>query len=358
VFQMKRILLISLMLGYCTWVQAAPNAANADELQQQQLQRLQQLANQSAANNNQSITVPTIQPTVSPRLAATVLPPATPQAVVTQPVPQSQGVPLESLPTVDVGGNLSDEAFANVAKSALPLSPAQIRTLRLLFDANQRAAAEYPGTPPQPTSSSVIVNLAPGAAPPVIRLTSGFVTSMVFLDSTGAPWPIKAYDMGDPRAFNVNWDKVGNTLLVQAITQYKVGNLAVILQGLNTPVMITLIPGQPAVDYRVDLRIPGLGPNAILTQLGLPGVGSPYLLNVLDGIPPPGSKQLQVTGGAADIWLLNNKIYIRTRLTILSPGWISTLSSADGTHAYEMMPAPLILASYQGKVMKLSIEGY
>jgi intracellular multiplication protein IcmK len=355
---MKRILLITLLLfNPCAWAQAVDNAANQLQ-QQQQLQRLQQIANQATLNQAAPVAM---QP---PALAQQQLPsvmPTPPATAVPQPSPPSTpsaSHPSAPLPVADVGANLSDEAFANMTKSALPLSPAQIRTLHLLFDANQRAIAEYPGTPPRPTSTSVAVNLAPGATPPVIRLTSGFVTSMVFLDSTGAPWPIKAYDMGDPKSFNVQWDKESNTLLIQAITQYKVGNLAVILQGLNTPVMITLIPGQQAVDYRVDLRVPGLGPNAIPTQVGLPGVGSPYLLNVLDGIPPPGSKQLNVTGGDADIWLLNNRIYVRTRLTILSPGWISTLSSADGTHAYEMMPAPLVLASYHGKVVKLRIEGY
>ncbi|MGB6976520.1 MAG: DotH/IcmK family type IV secretion protein [Gammaproteobacteria bacterium] len=357
---MKRILLTILLPGCCAWAQAADNTAYAIQLQQQQLQHLQQIANQAANNQPAQITaqppVVTAPPPQPPYTTLVAAPQTTPSAAP-QPV-NPPSPPPQPLPVADVGSNLSDEAFANIAKSALPLSPGQIRTLHLLFDANQRAAAEYPGTPPKPTSTSVIVNLSPGATPPVIRLTSGFITSMVFLDSTGAPWPIKAYSIGDSKAFNVVWDKESNTLLVQAITQYKVGNLAVILQGLNTPVMITLIPGQQAVDYRVDLRIPGLGPNAIPTQIGLPGVGSPYLLNVLDGIPPPGSKQLNVTGGDADIWLLNNRIYVRTRLTILSPGWVSTLSSADGTHAYEMVPAPLILASYHGKVVKLTIEGY
>ncbi|WP_251365941.1 DotH/IcmK family type IV secretion protein [Coxiella-like endosymbiont of Rhipicephalus sanguineus] len=68
--------------------------------------------------------------------------------------------------------------------------------------------------PPKPTSASVIVNLSPEATLPVIRLSSGFVTSLVFLDSTGAPWPIQAYDLGDPNSFNIQWNKKDNTLLV------------------------------------------------------------------------------------------------------------------------------------------------
>lgn len=252
---------------------------------------------------------------------------------------------------------VSDEAFANTVRNMMPLSPQQIKTLRKLFDQSQRAAATDPGVPPKPTSTSVLVNLSPGATPPIIRLSAGFVTSLVFLDSTGAPWPIQAYDLGNPQGFNIEWNKKGNTLLVQSLSHYKSGNLAVILKGLDTPVMVTLLPGQDAVDYRVDLRVPGIGPNANPVLSGLPASESPQLLNVLNGVPPTGSKALTITGGDCQGWLLDGHIYLRTRLTVLSPGWISTMSSADGTHAYELQSTPVVLASARGKLVKLTIEG-
>ncbi|ABS77467.2 type IV secretion protein IcmK [Coxiella burnetii] len=252
---------------------------------------------------------------------------------------------------------LSDDAFANTIRNMMPLSPDQIRTLHYLFDQSQQAAAAAPGVPPKPTSASVIVNLSPGATPPIIRLSSGFVTSLVFLDSSGAPWPIQAYDLGDPKSFNIQWNKKGNTLLVQALSHYKAGNLAVVLQGLDTPVMLTLMPGQRAVDYRVDLRVPGLGPNANPDLDGLPATESPELLNVLNGVPPSNSKPLTITGGDCQGWLIKGHIFLRTRLTVLSPGWISTMSSADGTHAYELQTTPVVLASQRGQLVKLMIEG-
>ena len=99
---------------------------------------------------------------------------------------------------------------------------------------------------------------------------------------------------------------------MQSITQYKSGNIAVQLQGLNTPVMLTLLPGQRAVDYRVDLHVPGLGPLAFPIQSGLPGVESPVLLGVLSGIPPAGSKTLLATPqGYADVWLLGGRLFVR-----------------------------------------------
>ena len=147
--------------------------------------------------------------------------------------------------------------------------------------------------------------------------------------------------------------------MIQSNKLYTYGNLAIRLQGLNTPVMLTLTPGQKAVDYRVDLRIQGIGPNAKAApmEVGLPPSASDVLLHVLDGVPPPGSKRLVVSGGDARAWLFNEQMYVRTNLTILSPGWIGSMTSADGMHAYEMPKSPVLLVSWHGKVMQLKVEG-
>ena len=250
-------------------------------------------------------------------------------------------------------------AFESTKEQLFPLSPEQYIQLKQSYHTHEYAKASPAGTPPKPTATSQFVNLSPGSTPPVIRLSQGFVSSLVFLDSTGAPWPISAYDLGDPAAFNIQWDKTSNTLMIQASKLYTYGNLAVRLQGLNTPVMLTLIPGQKAVDYRVDLRIQGYGPNAkqLPLEQGLPPSANDILLHVLEGVPPPGSTRLTVSGGDARAWMYRDKMYVRTNLTILSPGWVASMTSADGMHAYEMQQSPVILVSWHGKVMHLKVEG-
>lgn len=254
---------------------------------------------------------------------------------------------------------IDNKAFKDMTKTVYPLTPEQIVELKQMQQTMEYAKASTPGTPPKPTATSQFVNLSPGSTPPVIRLAQGFVSSLVFLDSTGAPWPISAYDLGDPTAFNIQWDKTSNTIMIQALKLYNYGNLAVRLKGLNTPVMLTLIPGQKAVDYRVDLRVQGYGPNAkdMPLEEGIPPSASELLLHVLDGVPPPGSQRLPVTGGDARAWLSNDRMYVRTNLTILSPGWLASMTSADGTHAYEMQKSPVLLVSWHGKVMQLKVEG-
>lgn len=261
----------------------------------------------------------------------------------------------------DIDAHVNRNAFNAVKQEAFPLTPDQIKELHNLLDDAQRATAADPyDDAPEPTSSSTVVDLAPGSTPPIIRLARGFVTSLVFIDSTGAPWPLQAYDLGNPQAFDIQWNKKDNTLMVQARTGYTYGNLAVKLQQLDIPVMITLVPGQKMVDYRVDLRLHGFGPNAkpAIQGSGLPAQADLRLLSILDGIPPKGAKTLIVNGGDAEAWLLQEKIYFRSRFLVLSPAWISEMSSADGMHAYEMPKTPVVLVSRHGKTTQVRLEGF
>ncbi len=333
---------------------------------QQKMDQLKQLLAKAAQGNTAGNVAGNVAATASSSLSSDLLSSAKPGSTGTVPQVQApaalqdQNVVATTNQAVTQQPSLYDEAFSGVVNQLLPMSPDQILKLREVFTSSQLAVATPPGIPPKPTSTSLLVNLSPQAVAPVIRLGAGYITSLVFIDATGQPWPISAFSVGDPSAFNIQWDRKGNTMLVQSATFYKRSNLAVILSGLNTPVMLTLISGQEAIDYRVDLRIPGIGPNAVYIQNGIPDAVNPILFDVLNGIPPRGSKELKVTGGGiTQGWLLNKKLYLRTNLTVTSPGWQATMSSIDGTHAYQLQPSPVILALQNGKdkIVTLNIEG-
>ncbi len=264
---------------------------------------------------------------------------------------------------------IKQRAFEEVKEAVAPLSTKQMHELRNLFNETQRAASYHGESPTRPTSSSLVVDLSPGAVPPVVRLGAGYVTSLVFVDSTGAPWPIKAYDIGNPNLFNVQWhqdvndekngDAMTNTLLIQAQTMFRDANLAVVLRGMNTPVMITLLTGQKAVDYRVDMHIPRMGPNAV-AQIGLePGTGSPTLIDFVNNVPPQNSKRLTVKGiTRTDAYQLGSTMFIRSPHRLVSPAWVSTMSGADGTiHVYELPKSTTLLMIDHGQVRTVTIEG-
>jgi intracellular multiplication protein IcmK len=270
-------------------------------------------------------------------------------------------VPRErvSVDTANAGdGSINDAAFQATLDGAMPMTPDQIKQFKAMMQETQRAAATDVGAPPKPVSSTIIVNMAPGATPPAIRMYQGFITSMVFMDSSGASWPIANYDLGNATAFNVQWDKESNVLMIQPLQPYTYANLAIRLKGMSTPVMLTLVPGQSQVDYRVDLRVNGLGPNATAANVGgtMPSHSDPTLLSVLDGIPPSGSKKLKINEQVGQVWLVGSTQYLRTRFTVLSPGWINKLTSPDGMHAYKMTKTPNVLLSEYGKTVLEKIE--
>jgi intracellular multiplication protein IcmK len=307
-------------------------------------------------SNTTSNTAKTLN-TQKNNLALPVTTPVTASAAINTNINQQHAPTEEASQTSE---NISNQAFLGVLNKQLPMTPEQIANLRKAFDNTQKAAATAPSIPPRPTTSSILVNLSPSSVPPVIRLGSGYISSLEFIDSTEQPWPIEAYSVGDPGSFNIQWNKVDNTLLVQATSFYKRSNLAVILKNLNTPVMLTLLPGQTAVDYRVDLRVPGAGPNAIFSQGTLPSASDPELLNVLNGVPPANARSLKVIGdGQTHAWLINNILYVRTPLVIISPAWQSIMSSIDGTHAYQLQPSSVLLTLHRGKdkILKLVLEG-
>lgn len=272
---------------------------------------------------------------------------------------EGQQVMLNSVPDMP----FSDEAniaFEGLLQQNMPMTPQQVVKLRQRIDLAQRAAAVTPNIPPKPVSSTIMVNQAPGATPPAIRLSQGYVSSLVFVDSTGTPWPIASFDIGNPKTVNMQWDGKSNILLIQAISPYISGDLVIRLVGLPMPITLELVSGQRVVDYRVDLHVSGIGPNTKDLPQGtdLPNSASQLLLGVLDGVAPPGSQQLSITGAAnTQIWMLGDKMYLRTRFTLLSPGWVGKMVSPDGMTAYELPKTSSVLVSRYGEPVQLKIEG-
>lgn len=291
---------------------------------------------------------------------ATLPPPPPPPTEVANQLPNNE-LPEFNLPNPNTKvTTLRDQAFKQLSDKIAPLTPEQIMQLRKDQDNAQRAVATFPNTPPRPVSSTLIVDLSPGITPPIIRLAAGFVTSIVFLDVTGQAWPIADFNLGNPKNFNIQWDKKTNTMFIQSTTAYNTGNLAIRLATLDTPITLSLVSGQREVDYRIDLQVNGRGPNALpaLVGDGLPAAVNFNLLSVLDGVPPPGSTELDVCAAFGRAWISSQgKLIFRTKLTVLSPAWAATVSSADGTHVYEMAPTPLILASQDGKTIKIELKG-
>ena len=360
----KKLSLFLIILGamHCAFAQdngSAPPLASPPPVSSDQFQ--QWLQGSGAAQNPYGN--PSGTSSIGTNSASNNLPPQ--QIPGPEPKPltyeQSRQAMIDSAPpSVVPAPPDSGVAFNTMLQQNMPLSPQQVVQLHQQIDVAQRAAAIPPNIPPKSVSTTLMINLAPGTTPPAVRLAQGYVSSLVFVDSTGSPWPISAFDIGNPKAVNIQWDGKSNIILLQAISPYSYGDIVVRLVGLPTPITLELVSGQRVVDYRVDIHVSGIGPNAKEVPMGtaLPGSANQLLLGVLDGVAPAGSKPLSVRGADAQAWMLGEKMYLRTRLTVLSPGWIGTMTSPDGMHAYELPKTSSVLISRYGEPAELKIEGF
>jgi intracellular multiplication protein IcmK len=272
----------------------------------------------------------------------------------------STGAPAAQMVDPSLFGTLHDPSFQGMTGKMFPMTAEQIRAFRDIYETTKRITAEPPRTPPKPMVSSQTISLSPGTQPPIVRLANGYVTSVVFVDQTGAPWPVTAYSVGNPKAFNIAWDTESNLLMIQGQGAYVSGNMAVTLKKLDTPIMLTIVSEQSIVDYRVDFRVMGRGPNANGSIIGssMPQNSNQLLMNLLDGVPPSDARVLEVEGADGQAWLRGSVMFLRTPLTVLSPSWQATMSSPDGTKVYQMNPTPMVLVSDRGQSVALKVKGF
>jgi intracellular multiplication protein IcmK len=253
------------------------------------------------------------------------------------------------------------EAFDAAITGVFPLSPDQIETLLKRYDTTQKAVTKPPYDAPKPEISVQNISLDPGMTPPVIKTAVGNVTTINMLDATGAPWPVQDvtwagdYEIVEP-------EEGGHIIRITPMSQFAHGNIVIRLLTLKTPLTMTLETGRDVVQYRVDARIPEYGPfaSAPLMQGAKSTMvaGSPDLTSLLDGVMPGGMVKLEVAGvdGRTTAFAMNGTTYVRTPLTLLSPAWQSSVSSADGMNVYALTNAPVLLLSDGGEFQRATLK--
>jgi intracellular multiplication protein IcmK len=264
------------------------------------------------------------------------------------------------LDTEEQKKKLEKQTFEEALKMLLPLSPEQI--IKVLDNFKQsREASETPIATPSPRIEVQTVSLDPSQEPPTIKTSPGRVTTLTVLDATGAPWPIQDVSWGGK--FEITPPEEGGHIVrITPMTAHGAGNISIRLVDLITPVTFSIQTGLDEVHYRFDARIPKNGPLAktpLIEYGGLNTVagGDENLVQMLDGTPPGSAEKLVVEGtdGRTSAWRASGHIYLRTPLTLLSPAWDSSVSSADGTNVYTMNDTPVILLSDQGKMVRAHI---
>jgi len=275
---------------------------------------------------------------------------------------QTGGVnPAEKTPE-ELQQEIRREAYDAAITGLFPLTTDNIRTLLRRNDEVQRAVEEPINGIPTPRVNVETISLDPGVTPMVITTSPGYITTLNILDVTGAPWPIQ--DIGWAGDFEViEPEEGGHIVRISPLGNSAYGNMSVRLLTLKTPITIQLKTDKNDVQYRVDARIPEYGPFASTPLIeGGGGIqttaGNSTIMSILDGVSPGNAQRLDVSGvdGRTSAYRLNNMVYVRTPLTLLSPGWKQSVSSADGMKVYALEDTPVLLLSDNGRFTRVNLK--
>lgn len=254
------------------------------------------------------------------------------------------------------------DTFEKAYEGLVPLGPNEVRDVMGRYERTQRSAVPPSTGQPRGQVRIKTLSLEPGSDPPTVNVSAGYVTTITIVDATGEPWPIM--DIGIGGNFEVTKTNAGqgatHVVRIMPLTRFGFGNLSVVLQDLPTPIIFKLASGGSSVDYRFDARVPKLGPNAkisLIDQRRRLEAGSSIIMTFLDNAPPPDAKRVKVSGADSRTiaWLMNDRMFIRTPLTMLSPSWDASVSSADGTTVYEMKETPALLMSDSGILVRARV---
>jgi len=298
-------------------------------------------------------TPPQTQTTPQVQAAPQVQPPAQqqeeapPQADTTLPLP----------PPSNLGVNVTEEAPPQVIYPATPevvegvirdiedlqLTPEQIERLKRIYLQRERQKAMPYVSPAKPITRTIFINLDPGVSPPTLRLQRGQQTSLVFSDMSGQPWLIQHVSMNrnlfsDGRAGAGNAQQPPTNILpIEPLAPAAYGNVTITLRGLSTPVIFVLTSAQAEVDMRLDLKVPGNNPDAVIQS-----VQTAHMPNLdgdmgyfLDGVPPRDAKRLNVSGlEGTEAWSFKNQLYVRSSANAQYPAYTAAARSTSGMSVY------------------------
>lgn len=294
-----------------------------------------------------------VQPVAAPVLAPQLPVVSTPTARGPMPTPLPGGAMLAPAPI-----NLREEAVDRIA----PLSPQEVLELRKELDARS-AAMQQPLAPVgKPVRRVVSLDLSPGAAPEVVRAAFGQGGVVTFMDAAGRPWPVLELENYNPTGLDVAVLGSNGVSIGVKSPSTRIGNIAVRLEGLSSPVTFAVATGQLEIDYSVEMQLARFLPGApapVGAVEGLPTLAAPELMNFLLGTPPNGARQLAADNSGVRAWQISPQVMvIRTEALLASPRFSRRQSSANGMTVYELPLSPKLILASQGQMQTVSLMGF
>lgn len=263
--------------------------------------------------------------------------------------------------TKEIDQQARTQAFEGNKNALLPLESYEIRDLLRRLRETQEAIQTPIRKPPKVKNVVRTISTDPSVPPQQVNLAVRNVTAMSFVDVTGAPWPIVDISYGGE--FDIKAPEPGGHIIrITPLREFARGNMIIRLLRLDTPLTFELRAGGDDVNYRFDARIPTYGPGATVPLIRAESIdiaaGDILTTSILEGVPPANAEKLQIAGvdGRTSAYRVNGILYLRTPLSLLSPAWRGSATSADGMNVYVLAEAPVLLLSDKGSLVRARLS--
>jgi len=245
--------------------------------------------------------------------------------------------------------------------NVVPITPDQIMEYKKKVDIGKKAAATPVNGKIKLINKTVPIILGKSDYDKTIYLSKGFVTTIVFLDVKGNPWPVKVAVKGDG-------DKISTTrtdkhiIFMSTSSSYSDTNMAFVLEGINIPINFRIVTNTNKANEKIEVILQDLGPEAkkesFVEESKLATVNN-EMYNFLDMLPPEKATEVKLTGFHANAWVFNGNLYIRTAdADLISPAYApgGVVENGDNAKVYRLSYSPFVMFSYNGRVYQASIE--
>ena len=273
-----------------------------------------------------------------------------------------------------------EEAFARSLEDLLPLGPDEVRTY---LDQKERLDNAALPDPARMRTHTRTLSGSVQDEPPVIHLTAGYSSTLLFQDVTGAPWPVLSAILGNARAYAVSQPRVeaaaagenrgkgaeaeqgernvhSHIVNLVPLRNHASSNLVLTLEGAEYPVVLHLVTGSGRREGRLNdaltiFRVQKEGPGARTPVLGpVQEPVSEELLAFVHGVPPKGAVRLRTRPAdpGVQVWAYEGSLYVRSIYQAVWPAWERSAACED-VHLYVMPVTASIVVSKNGRRLSL-----
>lgn len=204
-----------------------------------------------------------------------------------------------------------------------------------------------------------------------VYLSPNYVTTIMFMDKNGSPWPIENYTMALGK--NISNNDLNNSSLVFAPKDIKFGrgNLVVLLKGSKNPIIMTVEVSPEKVDYKAEIIVNDYGPNSRPVVYSNPNAKQDFsfmasfvkedMYTMLEGISPSDAYVKRRTSLPEDVevWVKDKVMFIRTKDILISPNVIpfeyNKMQSVDNTYLYTTPYMNVVVLSRHGQITQVKI---